>query len=216
MAEMMTVIVIFALFSTFVVAIVGPLMAAPHQQQAKIDTLQTAVQGLYRLQRDLRMSDAYGVWVCTGTTMPACSQPPTLTPADEVVVISPLSTAQLTWNTSGAVLWQGFNVYWLVPNDSASNDLKEAFVGAGCLGLGNPLAGAGASSLSQISPALLPVCIGNATASSSATVVAHNVYQLQLSVDAANSVVGLKMMAQSTVGGRTNRTSYESDIYTRN
>ena len=54
LAEMLTVIVIMGLFTTFAVAIIAPVVNAPNKEQAKIDTLQAAGRGLYQMQRDLR------------------------------------------------------------------------------------------------------------------------------------------------------------------
>lgn len=210
LAETLASMVVLALFSTFAVAVVGPIISAPNKHQAKIDTIQAAAQGLYRLQSDLRMANVSGVFVCsiaggTASCSPASS---TMTQASVLAVTTPLANHQVTWDpTSGLPLWAGVDVYCLTANNQGSNDLKKSFqaisgLGAGLLGL--PTSGQ------------LNTAVGAACSSSSLQTVAPNVLSLSVSANGTTKIVGLKMVAQTTIGGRTNETSYESDTYARN
>ena len=137
LAELLSSIAILGLLSSFVVLLVAPMANAPNKAQAKMDTLNTATQGLYRFQRDLRMADPQGVWLCTSITSPACSKPSAgYTTTQVIVMVTPLqagtSTLQYDSNplsaTVGLPLWSGVNVYWLSPNNSGTNTLMQGWV----------------------------------------------------------------------------------------
>ena len=214
-AEMLTVLAILAVFTTFIVGIIGPVIRAPQKEQAKINTLQAAAQGLYQMQRDLRMAGITGVYACTGTgASVTCSQP--ASPSNGVTslaVISPLSSGQLNWSlspsTSGLPAWQGVVVYWLDTNGAGTgNDLDRAFVSSSTLGsLGaGPLGSFASTAATAVQDAR----------SSGGTTLAHDVDNLSVFVNTTSHVVGLNITAQSTQGSAVNSTSYASNTYTRN
>jgi type II secretory pathway pseudopilin PulG len=218
LAELLVFIVILGMFTTLAVAIVAPALNAPNKQQAKVDTEQTAVQGLYRMQRDLRMADANGVWSCTSTTVPVCQRPTTARrKSDAVVMVSPLVAGQLQWDatnptTNGLPIWKGVEVYWLVPNGSGSNTLYRQYEDQTTLGvsLGEGPVGAAGVSLNAVQ-----LSVTSAVAASSASVVGTNV--LELWVGTQNPpMVQLMVKAVSSDSNRTNQTSYEADTFARN
>ena len=214
MAEMLTVMAILAIFTTFVVVIIAPVIHAPQKEQAKINTLQAAAQGLYQIQRDVRMAGITGVYACTGSgASVTCSQPASATDSSSLAIISPIASGQLNWSlspsTSGLPAWQGVVVYWLTPNGAGtSNDLKRGFVSSttlGSLGAG-PLGSFASTAATAVQDAQ----------SAGGTTVAHDVNKLSAFVSTATHMVGLSMTAQSTQGSAVNSTSYTSNTYTRN
>jgi len=213
LAEMLTVIVIMGIFTTFAVAIIGPLVHAPNKEQAKIDTLQAAGRSLYQMQRDLRMADITGVYACSGSGgSVTCSQPSSLTSTNIVAIISPLASGQLNWSSSSTTLglpaWQGVVVYWLDTNGS-EKDLDRAFVSSSTIGSS---LGAGPSTMSATTAAS---AVQDAQSSGGMT-LASDVNALSTSISTSTGVVGLQMTAQSTEGGASNSTQFSSSTYTRN
>ena len=213
-AEMLAVIVILGIFTTFIVAIIGPVINAPSKEQAKVNTLQAAGQGLYDMQRDLRMGGITGVYACTGTGAAiTCSQPSASTNATSLVIVSPLSSGQLTWSlatpTAGLPAWQGVVVYWLTPDTKGtSNDLERGFVSSTTLGslAAGPLGSFATTAASAVQHAQ----------AAGGTTAAHEVNTLSVSIDTTKHMVGLAMTAQSSEGSAVNSTSYASNTYTRN
>lgn len=214
MAEMLTVTAILAIFTTFIVTIVGPVIHTPQKEQAKINTLQAAAQGLYQMQRDLRMAGITGVYACTGTgASVTCSQPASATGTSSLAIVSPVSSGQLNWSQNSATLglpaWQGVVVYWLAPNGAGtSNDLDRGFVSSTTLG------GLGAGPVGSFA-STAATAVQDAQAAGGTT-VAHDVNTLSAFVNTTTHMVGLSVTAKSTQGSAVNSTSYASNTYTRN
>jgi prepilin-type N-terminal cleavage/methylation domain-containing protein len=204
-AEVLLVTVIMGMISSFVVLIVAPLFKMSNAQTAKVDTVQAAAKAFYRVQRDLRQSDVSGVYVCTYPAPSTCSPPASaLTHAAVVAIITPLSNGygQLTWDSSqGQPKWQGFSVYWLAPDAQGLTALNYAFA--------DPTGGANPTTASA--DAAVNKALGGAP-----SFLATSIADLQLSKSTTTSTIGLKMFAQSTEGGATNATSFESDTDIRN
>lgn len=201
--------VLLVMVCTFVPLIVGPLLSAPSNEQAKVDTVQSAALALYRMQRDLRQSDPSGVFACTYPGPSTCSvltPDMTSTPVIAIMTTRTNGTGQSQWETAkGQPQWTGFNVYWLVPNGQGSNTLKYAF-GSANLPPGSP------------SPGLATVnsAVNTALTSASPLTVALAIADMQTNVNVTRNTVGLWLSARSRVNGRTNETSYRSDTYARN
>lgn len=198
------VLVMMGLFTGFVALIFGPIISAPSKHQAKADTVLTAAQIMYRLQRDIRQSHPSGIWVCTNSSSPMCAQPtatPTSAPVLAVLTSRSSGNGQAQWDSNnGQPLWQGFNVYWLVPDGQGSNNLAYAF---------SPYSG-GPINFTTVEGAV------QSALQNGGETVAHAVYDLQTSLDVPTSTAGLRIFSQSTVSGHTNETSYESDTVIRN
>ena len=214
LAEMLTVVVIMGIFTSFVAGIVVPVINAPHQQQAKVDTLQAAARALYDIQRDLRMSDITGVYVCTGSGGSiTCSQPTGSTTASIIAIVSPVASGQLNWSQSSSTLgqpaWQGVVVYWLDPNGTG-HDLDRGFVDSATLG-----GSLGAGALPGSFASTAATAAQDAQANGGMT-IASGVGNLSVSISASNNVVGLGLTAQSSDGSAKNSTQYSSNTYARN
>jgi hypothetical protein len=185
-----------------------PMFRAPNQMVAKVDSLDGAVTGMYRIQRDLRMSDVNGVWICS-TGPVSCSRPATTyASTTALAVISPMSGGAAQWSSStGQAAWTGVQVYWLKTNSSGGSDLWQVFEAIS--GLGTGTTGAQSMTASQAQTA-----VTSALTSASAIIAAPNV--TQLSVSAYSQIIGLKFGAVVDRGGRINETSFESDTFARN
>ncbi len=212
-AEVLTVVVIMGIFTTFVVAIISPIANAPNKEQAKIDTLQAAAQGLYEIQRDLRMADVTGVYACTSAGgVATCTQPTGLTSTSILAIASPLASGQLYWSQSagsvGKPAWQGVVVYWLSANGQNYN-LERAYVSSSTLGT------IGAGTLGTTFASMAATAAQDAQAAGGTT-VASDVNSLSASVNTLSGVVGLSMTAQSHEGAGVNSTQYSSNTYARN
>ena len=212
LAETLTAMVVLGMFLTLVVALVRPMLSAPHQIQAKTSTVQTAAQALYRIQRDLRMSDVNGVFTCTADVVPTCSVPTSsLGPAARLAIATPLdASGQLEIDpTANAPAWTGVRVYCLIPNSSGTSDLRYAFA---------PIAGIGPGTdgIRALPTAAVASAVGQACGSSAAITAATNVESMQVSADPSTGAIGLRLVARTNVGGKTNETAYRSDVHARN
>lgn len=210
--ETLVAMVVLGMFLTLVVALIRPLVTAPAQIQTKTSTVQTAAQVVYRLQRDLRNSDANGIFICTADVVTACS-PPTATLADaaRIAIATPLdANGQLQIDTpTNAPSWTGVRVYCLTPNPSGTNDIRFAF--APILSIAPGADGVKALAASAVANAVAQACTSTA-----AVTAATNVEAVQLRIDPATSAIGLRLVARTNVGDKTNETSYRSEIHARN
>lgn len=209
LAELLTVLVILGLVTSIMAAISAPLLNATTQMQAKGDSLNTDVQGMYRMQRDLRQSDANDVFVCTASGS-SCAAPSGSLASTSVLAIVTDKSSSGGWGFSsndGTSAWTGFMIYYLAANTSGANNLKMKFVADGTLGI---------KSSSTVTAAKAAVAAASAIASSDAETVAAGVQQLLVSAQPSSQTIGLKLQAQSTVSGRTNYSTFESDTYARN
>lgn len=209
--EVLTVIVIVGLTSAVVAQIAALVFGAPNREQAKVDTINAAVQSLYKMQRETRQSDAAGVFACTTTATPTCTQPTSLTQTSALVVVTPkLNGAPNIDATSGQPKWQGFFVYWLQastdPNNAGNFDLKTAFVA-------NSTLGSGAAGLT---PSNAQQAVTSAMAGTAGTMATGTIKSLTVAILPAQNTVRLQLAAQTIVGGRINETSFASDIFARN
>jgi prepilin-type N-terminal cleavage/methylation domain-containing protein len=200
--ELMTVIVIIGLAMSAVVAVIGPLVRAQSQAQAKVDTVQTAASALYRIERDVRESDSDDVFACTTGGTPTCSHPTSFdTTTSAICVLTAYQNGNgqfQTKNSTDAPNWQGVEVYWV----DSTNDLNVKFDPPSGYSPGNTLS--------------IPLCqIAVADVTSSVQELAHNVQQLFVAVPSQH-VVRLRLQAQSTINGSLNETTYNTDILTRN
>lgn len=209
-SELLITLVIMGLVSGFVALIFGPLLSAPGKHQAKVDTIQSAARALYRMQRDIRMTNEFGVFSCQNdSSAPACATPSTtLTASPVVAVITPLLSgngAEQLDSTSGGPTWTGYQVYWI----NSSNQLMYSFGSTSGLSSGIDHPESAASANAAVIAALT---------NSSAQLIAENVAGIGLSEVSSNKlrIVGLKLTTTATESGRTNTASLESDTVARN
>lgn len=209
-AELISGIFVFGILSTFVAIIIIPLMGAPNSQQAKIDTVQTGAQALYRLQRDIREGQVNGVYVCTYPASSVCATPqpaPNITSVQVVAILTPRlnGNGNIQWDsTAGTPTWQGFQVYWLVPDNSGNGtyNLEYAFSQSTGFQPGSIASGADTAV--------------NSAFAGTATIVAHNINTLNIDQNVNGKTIGLSLSAQSTDGNKVNETSYTGDAFARN
>ena len=137
-----------------------------------------------------------------------------------IVMVTPLqagtSTLQYDSNplsaTVGLPLGSGVNVYWLSPNNSGTNTLMQQYVSQSTLGL---TIGAGTTGLGNLTTSIINLGVTTAVAASSPSVVATNVSQIQVE-EPSSPMVRVKIFAQSTVGSKTNATTYDTNTMARN
>jgi type II secretory pathway pseudopilin PulG len=204
-AELLSVIFLLGLLMSAIVLILGPLLRAQHQTQAKVDTVQAAAMALYRVQRDLRNTDALGIFVCTTGSSPSCTSPfATITPTSAIVITTAYANGTGPFQfdaTSGTPVWQGATVYWV---DSEGNldvafDWPSGFV-----------RGASTITSTQAAAAVRDVTTAGGMQ------LARFVERLALAEPPASHIVSLQLQAQSTDGEATNETAYQTDLETRN
>ena len=211
MAELLTVMVIFGLISSVVAAIVGPMLRAPGQEQAKVDTVQAVAKALYRIQRDVRQSTKSGVYYCTNVVPTTCTAPvvgATPAPAQTLVITSPRSgtSGPLSISSTGTAIQQGYNVYWLQanPNNPNESDLVYSFVA-------NP-AGWQDQSL-YISQNVVDPTIGSTV---KPQIVVESVTGISVGLLSSTNDVQLSLTAQSNDSPSTNESTFVADTTFRN
>lgn len=212
LAEMLTVLLILGVVGSLIAYIVRPIITAPNQEQAKVDTLQAGARAMYMLQRDLRQTNVNGVYVCTYPAPSTCSSAPgtlTSTPVIAILTARQNGNGQVQYDPSnGQAKWQGFNIYWLAPSAQGGTDLVYAFEPNFSIGSGAPQQGVLAGTANTV--------VNEALLLTKPYIAATGVTQLQTQGNATTDTVGLKLTGQTTVGGRTNETTYESDTVARN
>jgi prepilin-type N-terminal cleavage/methylation domain-containing protein len=211
LAELMTVMVIFGLISTVVAAVIGPMLRAPNQEQAKVDTIQAVAKALYLMQRDVRQTTKGGVYYCTNVVPTTCTAPAvgaTPAPAQTLVITSPRigPSGALNISSSGAALQQGYNVYWLQqnPNNANETDLVYSFVA-------NP-AGWQDQGL-YISQHVVDPTIGSST---NPQIVVESVTAMNVGLNVSTNDVELSLTATSNDEPDTNESSFVADTTYRN
>lgn len=200
LAELLTVLVIIGLFFSISISILNPLTRAATQGQAKLETVQTAAQGFYVIQRDLRMARPGSTFVCDtgGTTCTTSGQPviaiPTALDANGNISLSTASSG----STVGRPNWKGFIVYW-----TSGGKLYRSYQAVS--GVAQPPTSSNAQTAVQ-----------QANPSSPAVADTFLVGDYQLSVSVSGNVTTLQMIAQSTYGGSKNQTAYNSNVVPQN
>ena len=203
-AELLSVIFILALISSAAALIIGSLMRSQNQTQAKVDTVQAADMALYRIERDLRNTDAGLIWACTTGATPSCG-PPSTTLAITQAIVMPTAylngTGHFQTTLQGKPNWQGATVYWV----DAKGDIDVAF--------DQPPLYAQGSGLSALQAEAAVKDVSNRGMQ-----LARFVQQLSLGVPGGinGSQVSFQMRAESTVNGALNETTYQTNVETRN
>ena len=107
-------------------------------------------------------------------------------------------------SSAGTPSWQGFQIYWLVPDNSGHGtyNLEYAFSQSTSFQPGNLASGADTAV--------------NSAFAGTATIVAHNINTLSIDQNVNGKTIGLSLSAQSTDGSKVNETSYTGDAFARN
>ena len=203
--EMLSVITSLSLVMTAIAAIIGPTLAAQNRTQAKVDTVQAAAMALYRMERDLRNTDAGSIYACTTGTTPTCAPPATtLTPTEAIVVVTAYANGggQFQLKSSGAPNWQGADVYWIDP----AGNLTFAF---------DPLTGTSYTPGTLLSQTDAQKAVTDAVANGGKQ-LARWIQQMSIAEPGNVHQLSLLIQTRSTVGGASNETTYQTDLETRN
>jgi len=208
LTELLTFTTLLTLFMTTSLAVVAPILDAPSQLQAKVDTLQSATSGFYHLQRDVRLSDIGGDYTCTTTGTITCTQSAsTLTSTPALAIVSPMSGTTFESSlTTGKPTWQGVDVYWIATGASGQTNLYRVFV-------------AFASTIqapTEPTAAQVQTAVSTAIVTTGPAIDMASVSALDVDFNSTSKVLGLKVFVTGTEGGRTNETSFESDTFARN
>lgn len=210
-AETLIVSVILGLMLLAIAGALPPLLSSPARAQAKADSISPAAAGLYLLERDLRESDANGVFACTG--WPASCGSGLLGTADSAVVIATaddsadLGTQFLTYGQHPA--WQGFVVYW---QRSPGGDVYRTFEPAPMISQYFDPSQPGRSSLEG----LAQNAAAAATVAPDPQIALHHIASLSASVNTTTSVTSLEVVAAGEAGYDQNTTTFDDDVLDRN
>jgi hypothetical protein len=215
--EVLTVTVIIGMLLSTMVVIVPLLTKSPLQMQAQVDEVNTAAIALYKIRRDFSEGDTIGIMGCTTAPVVACSTPPAppLPPTSYAALVVPTAenaAGAFQIDTDGNPHWQGFYVYWLVPNASGtSNDLMRAYVPQPIwtLGLSTP-------DPSLVNVALVDATVTLAMATSPPPVLTNNIALMKVGEVSTTSTVDFQLVAGTTGGVDQTQTMFQSDTYARN
>lgn len=207
LVEARIVIAVIGLVTALIASVFGSVINSPAKLQSKGDTLNADVVGMYRLQRDIRATNVSDVYACTTSGTITCSAlTSTLTSANAIALVTNKTSGTGQWQFSssdGTPAWTGFIVYLISTNASGGSDLMQKFEPDATLSTG-------------VNSTKAAVAVTLAVAATDALTAAPNVTQLSVSANTSANSIGLKMFAKSTIGGRTNSTSFESDTFARN
>lgn len=208
-AETLVVAVILGLMLTAIVGSVAPLLSAPDRVQAKSDALTPATAGLYVLQRDIRESDANGVFVCGGMPI-TCGDGGVSQATSELAVATARESASLDAPFSlvgGTPDWQGFTVYWqpepgivyrtFVPESNMNQDSNDD------------------TQRSALAP-LAADAVTSALAEPAPPIAMRNVASLAVSIYMAAGIISIHIVGMGSAGGHGNTATFDTDVFTRN
>ena len=204
-----------ALFLIVALAALFPVLNYLSASQAKIDTQSNAVPVLYRLQREIRQSDAQAIFYQPSPSASATPLPSGLTSVKTFAA----TTAKTGSNGdscypggafdtdagSGGPIWHAFEVFTLLSNGTLTCVYEQLS-----------------------SPQNTPPTAAQATAAINAGLAVSNpphfgnaVFGIQLAAEpgvpagAPSTVIDMKIQSIATVNGRTNATTYTLNLLTR-
>ena len=213
LAEMIVGMAVLVLFLIIAYAVLNPVIQYMGATQAKADTQGDAVALLFKLERDLHVSDSRSVFYDNSGAQPLPL--PSATPVDVTVFAVATANAgtsggscyppgnfQLTNN--GNPRWQGFEVF--IRNGVNLNCVFENESMSACP-TDLPCQSAASSAMTAAKAVTSPPLYGT------------GLTDIQLGAGVAAGVqqyVNVQLKALSTVDGRTNVTSYTDQLQTRN
>lgn len=195
-----------------VIGMCKPILTAQTVEQSSTGEVQVIDAALYRLQRDIRQSDANGVFVCTNTNSAiACTQAstytsPTVAPALAVLTAESGGSGPTRWDSTGHPLWTGFKVYWLAAGADGADTLYLAFEPASVSLAAEP----------SILNSDAAQAVAAALASTGPDRVADDILSLQSYADVTKDHVAIRLTALTGQSGSSSQLSVQGDAYARN
>lgn len=216
-AETIVVALILGMMLTAIAGAMVPMFAAPDRAQAKSDSLGSAATGMYLIERDLRESDADGVFACVG--QPAKCGDGSLDVGDNAIVIptalisgdlgARFVTIPAMSPNAGYPEWQGFIVYW---QPEPGGFVYRAFERADGL---SQLIDSVPPNRAQLE-SLADAAVSSASIDPSRTIAMRSVAMLSAFIDHNTEVTSLHVVSSGSAGGRSNTTTFDDDVFARN
>ena len=209
-AETLVVTVILGVMLAAIAGAIAPLFAAPDRAQAKGESLGPAAGDLYVLERDLREGDASATFACSG-------QPPVCGDGDLNISVTALAMptaldsgsldARFGTSYGGAPSWTGFIIY----SQGAPAQLDRTYVA-------DPAVAAAMSTWPRDRAQLQMLAGKDALAARSlvAGLTMRGVSSLSAAVDAVDGITDLHVVSLGTAGGRSNTTTFDDSVFSRN
>jgi len=215
--EVLTVTVIIGMLLSTMVVIVPLLVKSPLQMQSQVDQVNTAAIALYKIRRDFSEGDTSGVMGCTTTPVVSCAAVGATPAPVQALVVATAENSSGAFQvstapgpTSGYPNWQGYYVYWLVPNSTGTSyDLMRAWQGASLgIGPGGVPTGVTAASAST--------ALTTALAISPPPVLTNYITSMSLGDASSSSTINFELMAGTTGGADQTQTTFQGGTYARN
>ncbi len=210
--EVLTVTVIIGMLLSAMVVIVPLLVKAPVQMQSQVDNVNTAAIALYKIRRDFAEGDTTGVMGCSTAPVVSCSTVGMAPASVQALVVATAEDASGAFNIDllGNPHWQGFHVYWLVPNSSGTSyDLMRAWEPAS-------IWTSGSSVPTGVSSVVANTALTAAMAITPAPVLTNYISSISLGVNGTSSTINFELVAGTTGGVDQTQTNFQSDTYARN
>lgn len=224
-AEVLTVTVILAMLLAAMVAIIPLMMHSPLQMQSQVDQVNAAAIALYKIRRDFSEGDISGVMGCTTAPVVSCDSASTSMESVQAMAVVTAENnvgAFQVDGTSGYPLWQGFYVYWLVPNQAGTAyDLMRAFEPApacpvvpppGCV----PVITVTNGVPNNVTPTMVNPLVTAALALTPPPVLTNNIVSMSLGEQVGSSTVQFELNAGAFAGANQAETTFQSNTYARN
>jgi prepilin-type N-terminal cleavage/methylation domain-containing protein len=220
-AEVLTVTVILGILTSALTVVVPEMLHAPLQMQSQVDQVNTAALALYKIRRDLSEADTSGVMGCTITPVVSCNALGNgLTPEQAVAVVTAenppgtfnVNTADnASGNNIGYPAWQGFYIYWLVPDQSGqAYDLMRAYeVSPSTITATNGVP-------NNINAAMVNPLVTAAMAISPPPTLTNYIEQIEVGDNPGSSIINFELIAGTFSGGNITQTDFQGDTYARN
>jgi hypothetical protein len=216
-AETIVVALILGMMLTAIAGAMVPMFAAPDRAQAKSDSLGSAASGMYLIERDLRESDADGVFACVG--QPAKCGDGSLDVGDSAIVIptalisgdlgARFATIPAMSQNAGHPEWQGFIVYW---EPEPGGFVYRVFERVGGL---SQLVDSVPPNRAQLE-SLAEAAVSSASIDPSRAIAMRSVATLSAFIDHNTEVTSLHVVSSGSSGGRSNTTTFDDDVFARN
>jgi prepilin-type N-terminal cleavage/methylation domain-containing protein len=214
--EVLTVTVIIGMLLSAMVVIVPLLAKAPMQMQSQVDQVNTAALALYKIRRDFSEGDTSGLMACSTSPVVSCAPAAAGMPAVQALAVATAedgSGAFQVDKVTGNPNWQGFYMYWLVPNATGTAyDLMRAYekAPAGTLGI------AANGSPTGVTAALVNPLMTAAMAISPLPVLTNYVASISMGDSVLTSTINFKLVVGTTSGADPTKTNFMSNTYARN